>query len=294
MPRFSVWTQTVLTKVTSLASDDAFALATNTPEAKAIERDDLIADIASDVLDELPLTTDGDLLTQAAGARARITRADLAADIAADTAFTSAFAKRVDIAYKPGGTGNNGVNTPGKASIDLAGDIDVRVYAKTDNTVGTQVFVRKGDVGTERSYQFETSSTAFRVRWWNDGTVGSQVLLNSTVAIPNPTVFRWRRFTVSNSAQELKFFTSVDGVTWTQTGATISNAALATTFPGTGPLNLVNDPSTVSIQNFELRDGIEGSIVAQWQSNPPMYPRYLDAYNNIWSVTGSTGVWTVA
>jgi hypothetical protein len=46
MPRFSVWTQTVLTKVTSLASDDAFALATNTPEAKAIERDDLIADIA--------------------------------------------------------------------------------------------------------------------------------------------------------------------------------------------------------------------------------------------------------
>jgi hypothetical protein len=92
MPRFSVWTQTVLTKVTSLASDDAFALATNTPEAKAIERDALIADIASDVLDELPLTTDGDLLTQAAGARARITRADLAADIATDTAFTGAFA----------------------------------------------------------------------------------------------------------------------------------------------------------------------------------------------------------
>jgi hypothetical protein len=92
MPRFSVWTQTVLTKVTSLASDDAFALATNTPEAKAIERDDLIADIAGDVLDELPLTTDGDLLTQAAGARARLTRADLAADIATDSAFTGAFA----------------------------------------------------------------------------------------------------------------------------------------------------------------------------------------------------------
>jgi hypothetical protein len=91
MPRFSVWTQTVLTKVTSLASDDAFALATNTPEAKAIERDDLIADIASDVLDELPLTTNGDLLTQAAGARARLTRADLAADIATDTAFSSAY-----------------------------------------------------------------------------------------------------------------------------------------------------------------------------------------------------------
>jgi surface protein len=87
MPRFSVWTQTVLTKVTSLANDDAFALATNTPEAKAIERDDLIADIASDVLDELPLTTDGDLLTQASGARARITRADLADD----TAWTSKY-----------------------------------------------------------------------------------------------------------------------------------------------------------------------------------------------------------
>jgi hypothetical protein len=77
--------------VTSLASDDAFALATNTPEAKAIERDDLVADIASDVLDELPLTTNGDLLTQAAGARARLTRADLAADIATDTAFSSAY-----------------------------------------------------------------------------------------------------------------------------------------------------------------------------------------------------------
>jgi surface protein len=87
MPRFSVWTQTVLTKVTSLASDDAFALATNTPEAKAIERDDFIADIAPDVLDELPLTTNGDLLTQAAGARARITRADLADD----TAWTSKY-----------------------------------------------------------------------------------------------------------------------------------------------------------------------------------------------------------
>jgi surface protein len=84
MPRFSVWTQTVLTKVTSLASDDAFALATNTPEAKAIERDDLIADIAPDVL---PLTTDGDLVTQTAGARARITRADLADD----TAWTSKY-----------------------------------------------------------------------------------------------------------------------------------------------------------------------------------------------------------
>jgi len=95
MPRFSVWTQTVLTKVTSLASDDAFALATNTPEAKAIERDDLIDDIALDVLDQLPLTTDGDLLTQASGDRARLTRADLATSIASalagDAAFTGAY-----------------------------------------------------------------------------------------------------------------------------------------------------------------------------------------------------------
>jgi surface protein len=87
MPRFSVWTQTDLTKVTSLASDDAFALATATPEAKAIERDDLIDDIAPDVLDQLPLTTDGDLLTQASGDFARITRASLAAD----AAFTGAY-----------------------------------------------------------------------------------------------------------------------------------------------------------------------------------------------------------
>jgi surface protein len=95
MPRFSVWTQTDLTKVTSLASDDAFALATATPEAKAIERDDLIDDIAPDVLDQLPLTTDGDLLTQASGDRARLTRADLATSIAStlagDAAFTGAY-----------------------------------------------------------------------------------------------------------------------------------------------------------------------------------------------------------
>ena len=90
MPRFSVWAQTVLTKVTSLASDDAFALATNTPEAKAIERDDLIDDIAPDVLDQLPLTTDGDLLTQASGDLARLTRADLASSIASDLAGEAA------------------------------------------------------------------------------------------------------------------------------------------------------------------------------------------------------------
>jgi hypothetical protein len=49
MPRFSVWSQQQLTKVTSLNADDAFVLATDTPEAKAIEVEDLASELAGDV-----------------------------------------------------------------------------------------------------------------------------------------------------------------------------------------------------------------------------------------------------
>jgi surface protein len=49
MPRFSVWSQQQLTKVTTLNADDAFVLATDTPEAKAIELEDLAAELSGDV-----------------------------------------------------------------------------------------------------------------------------------------------------------------------------------------------------------------------------------------------------
>jgi surface protein len=49
MPRFSVWSQQQLTKVTTLNADDAFVLATDTPEAKAIELEDLATELSGDV-----------------------------------------------------------------------------------------------------------------------------------------------------------------------------------------------------------------------------------------------------
>jgi len=49
MPRFSVWSQQQLTKVTTLNADDAFVLATDTPEAKAIELEDLASELSGDV-----------------------------------------------------------------------------------------------------------------------------------------------------------------------------------------------------------------------------------------------------
>jgi hypothetical protein len=192
MPRFSVWTQTVLSKVTSLASDDAFALATNTPEAKAIERDDLIADIAPDVLDELPLTTDGDLLTQAAGARARITRADLAAD----TAFTGAFA-----GFNP--TGWQHIQTISHFSTSASqtfseGSDDWSVYrafrlrgigvfgfntTNRDSTFRTAIRIN-GDTGSNYAYLNDTvrranSSTATATRDQADGATFALVSIQS-------------------------------------------------------------------------------------------------------------------
>ena len=46
------------------------------------------------------------------------------------------------------------------------------------------------------------------------------------------------------------------------------------------------------VQRFELRDGIDGPIVAEWDGRVPA-TRQRDPQGNIWTINGTENAWQV-
>jgi hypothetical protein len=197
--------------------------------------------------------------------------------------------------------------TTTKAAIEITGDIDIRVRCTIASLTAFHCFASKAAVSSQRCWDFlNTNGDRMRFRWTTDGTFGGLITVTADAASGvAANTMAWFRVTldVDNGAggYDVKFWTAADQPTepmsWTQVGTTQTGGATTSIFAGTDPLVIgagagVNVFSTGRFRQFILRDGISGTVVANWQSDIPAL-RYDDLLGNIFVITGTGYLWTL-
>jgi hypothetical protein len=204
--------------------------------------------------------------------------------------------------YLSGASGNY-ASAPDDAALDITGDLDIRCeVALTDWTpaASTALVSKLGSAGT-RSYQLFIASTGnINLRWSTDGT--ALITQDSTVATGiTDGARRWVRATldVDNGAggYAVQFFTSTDGVTWTQLGSTRTGGSTTSIFASTSILAVGSDSNgtannaTGTFYRAQVRSGIGGTIVANPDFRLPFDGRHRDSAGDTWTLTGSAWAW---
>lgn len=174
--------------------------------------------------------------------------------------------------YLPGVAGNY-ASAPDSAALDITGDIDIRCKVALDDwtpSVAPAIISKRSGVSTQFSYLlYLNTNGTLGFGHSPDGT--TNLLRSSTVA---PTVSDgqtlWIRATldVDNGAggHDVKFYTSVDGITWTQLGATVTNAGTTSLFSGTAEVGIggqFTGTSSLSKGKFyraQILNGIGGTV----------------------------------
>lgn len=195
------------------------------------------------------------------------------------------------------GTSGNYVSTPDSAAVSITSDIDVRIkVAMADWTPAALVglVAKYGSSGT-RSYRLYVNA---------DGTVQFDISSGGASAISaistaatgfTDGTTHWVRATWNNTTDTCKFYTSSDGNSWSQLGADVAQAASAI-FDGNAPLVLgaLNSGAANwldgSIYYFELRSGIDGTVVAKFDATD--VTRTAVRTPTTW-VAPTTETWTV-
>lgn len=199
------------------------------------------------------------------------------------------------------GTSGNYISTPNSVLNSITGDIDIRVYAKLGSwaTVG-QTFIAKFGGGGARSFLLRiNSSVASRLEflWTQDGSTVIAKSPASTLSFANGTA-GWIRVTldVDNGAggNDLKFYTSTDGIIWTQFDSTITTAGVTNIADTSQVLELGANTGGTSgllvgtVYYAEVRNGIDGPVVAKFDSSQAQVSgSQLPASINGWTWNGS-------
>lgn len=110
----------------------------------------------------------------------------------------------------------------------------------------------------------------------------------------------WIRFTLdaNNGAagHDVRFYTSSDGVSWTQLGTTVTTAGTVTPFNSTGVLTVGSPTAGLNaacdVRYFEVRTGIDGTVVASadFLGLEPGTSTFRDTSDKLWTVNGTAVV----
>jgi len=142
------------------------------------------------------------------------------------------------------GTSGNYASTPDSAAASVTGDIDIvcRCALADWTPAATSAIVSKWHVSAKRSYEFAVvTSGSLRLRI---STVGSDTVTvgSSTVAtgFANGST-HWVRVTRESGSGSVKYYTSEDGIDWTQLGSTRTST----------PSGIFDSPAAVCLGKLE-------------------------------------------
>lgn len=211
--------------------------------------------------------------------------------------------------YNSQGTYDNAhIGLADKASLDITGDIDIRLDVAPEDWHGSEpqfLATKYTSAGTnQRSwYTYVDSYGRIGIGWSTDGTFAT-----TSAARSNPvTVSTQGRLSVritldvDNGAGgwTASFYTS-DSITgtWTLVSQLVTNAGTTSIFASTTPLNIgtlesggVTNyvPMTGKIYGMELRNGIGGTLVAKLDASVAARgaTSVVDAVANTWLCSGS-------
>lgn len=205
------------------------------------------------------------------------------------------------------GVAGNYASAPDSASLSVTGDIDLRVQvALADWTPATaNTLIGKIISATNnRSYLLGVNTNGtFKLVWSTDGAAGTAVTVNSTVA-PTVSDFStlWVRVTLDvdngSGGYTVIFYTSSDGSTWTQLGASVVGGSTTSIFNGTAPLEVgafnvgANEILAGIIYRAQIYNGINGTLVfdADFTAAAKLVTSFTESSSNAATVTiNSTG-----
>ena len=172
--------------------------------------------------------------------------------------------------YLPG-VASNYASTPDSAALDVTGDIDLRVKVAMDDWTPSAVNYLVG--------KYNTSNISYSLRLDAAGTLALVYSTNGTATtVRTSTVAtgitdgatKWIRVTmdVDNGASgnDVKFWTSDDGLTWTQLGSTVTNAGVTSIYAGTAILEIGSifagtaGPARGKFFRAQVLNGIGGTV----------------------------------
>ena len=167
----------------------------------------------------------------------------------------------INYVYLPGTSGDF-LSVPNATPLQITGNIDLRWYGTLDSVSITQPLINRANSGSTRSYRFEVNNTGtLQLNWSADGP--NAVAANSTVAITAVNTLIWLRATLSVASNyEVKFFTSTDGITWTQLGSTVTGTGSTSIFAGNSDVWIGRNVNLAALSGKTYRaqilNGIDG------------------------------------
>lgn len=198
------------------------------------------------------------------------------------------------------GTSGNSVSCPDSAALSITGDIDLRWYGSLDDwtPATTMALIGKDNGASQRSYFYAIMASGV-VRLYISTTGTSWTSVDSTASVPvSDGAAIWVRVTRASATGAVMFYTSTDGATWTQLGSAVSTSAGAIFDSSTALSVGTYDGSSWWLRGrvfrAEVRNGINGTVVASPDFTSPMGPRFRDAQGNLWTVNGSAWGWEQA
>ena len=200
------------------------------------------------------------------------------------------------------GVAGNLASAPDSAALDITGDIDLRAKVAMDDwtpSLNTGLIAKNATSASQYSYQLGVLTTGYL--YFQYSTDGTTQVTRSSTAITGITdgATKWVRatFDVDNGStqNEVKFWTSDDGSTWTQLGTTVTNAGTVTMFSGTGTLWLgANDSNQTrfagTFYRAQVLSGIGGTTVfdANFETVPADSFAFTESSTNAATVTLTT------
>ncbi|WP_406418054.1 hypothetical protein [Streptomyces sp. NBC_01614] len=202
----------------------------------------------------------------------------------------------------PGASGDY-ASTPDAAALDITGDIDLRVrVALNDWTPAAEstLIAKYTATGNQRSYALAvTTAGALIFRWSEDGTAEKTETSSANLGGLAAGATTWVRATldadVGGTDANVTFYTSDDGVTWTQLGAVQPVGATTSIFVSTAVLELGGQTlGTVNrlagkIFRAQVLNSIGGTSVAAPIASAAT-DTVTDATPRTWTVNGNAYV----
>jgi len=171
-------------------------------------------------------------------------------------------------------------STPDHASLDITGDLDIRVdLAMTDWTpTAAQTLIGKYlTTGNQRSYRLRVNTTGTLDLIWTTTGV-TAIVVASTVPIPATDGARLgvrATIDVDDGAGNhvVTFYTSPDFVAWTQLGDPVSTVGTTSIHSGSSPMEIglnsgASERLVGRVWRAEVRNGIAGTVVASPDFQP--------------------------
>lgn len=210
------------------------------------------------------------------------------------------------------GAGNSYASTPDNASLDIVGDIDLRVDmapAQWPPATDQTVIGKYADATNNRGYRMDVLTTGkIRITWSTDGTLnfshnssipvdiigGERIIIRATLDVDNGAGGRTARFYTSTGTINTAGPWIELGVPQTLTGTTSifsNNAALEV-----GARNGGNNRFIGNIFAAQVRNSIGGTIVANpsFTTQAPGTTNFVDSTGKTWTVHAGAAIIAVS